>query len=455
MNYDQALKKLKEIGQEHLLCYWDTLSSIEKATLLFDVERIDTTAYWQQRRSLSEPIHPPMDHLEPLQDYAKIGDAQDFANGKKCIAEGLVGCLMVAGGQGSRLRYDGPKGSIPITPVKRKTLFQLFAEKTIAASEQAGRELPLTIMTSPLNSELTQEYFREHRRFGLSENQLSFFSQSVLPYLNENGNLFLEEREQIAEGPDGNGTALFHFVEQGIWDRWHAAGVKYVNYIFVDNPLGDPFDAELVGSHVRQSVDVTVKCTLRRHDHEKVGVLAKNRGKVCVVEYTELPDSEKSARRADGSLKYSCANISLFCFSMQFLRRLYDEKLYNKMPLHRAFKSARYLSEQGNSQKSDKPMAWKFEKYIFDVLPFSNKVAALLYPREMCFAPLKNASGENSIEEVQQMLQHEAQRVYSAVSGTKAPERSFELSQQFYYPTPELIQRWKGKPLPDLPYIIP
>jgi UDP-N-acetylglucosamine/UDP-N-acetylgalactosamine diphosphorylase len=455
MNYEQALAKLKQISQQHLLKFWDKLTSSEQSKLILEIEKLDLLIFQKQKQLLSEPIHAVVDNLKPFADYSEAGNhPQDLVGGKKLISQGKVGCLIVAGGQGTRLNFEGPKGMFPISVIKNKTLFQLLAEKVVAAGKAVGYELPLAIMTSPINHAETLEFFKKNNNFGLNPNQLSFFTQGLLPFLNEQGNLFLETPSQIAEGPNGNGTSLYHFVEQGIWQKWQDQGVRYINFIFIDNPLADPFDAELVGYHKRQNVDVTVKCTWRRDAKEKVGVLVKDKEKTAVVEYTELAESERFAVVENGILKHPCANISLFCFSMDFVFRLFSEGLFNQMPLHRAFKVAKYLSEDEIEKKSEKPIAWKYERYIFDVLACTDRVATLLYPREQCFAPLKNASGEDSVESVKLALLNADREAFAIISNTQVPEKAFELSQEFHYPTAALVKRWKDKSLPPQSYVV-
>ena len=333
-----------------------------------------------------------------------------------------------AGGQGTRLNFKGPKGLFPISVVKKKTLFQLFAEKTLTASCQAGRPLQLAIMTSPLNDEETRAYFKDNHYFGLKESQVSFFMQRMLPFLNEKGDTFLDSKDRIAEGPDGNGYALKYFFESGIWQSWHSLGIRYVNVIQVDNPLADPFDAELAGYHAAKNSQVTLKATTRRDEKEKVGIIVSQKGKILVKEYSEVPPEEFSKRD-----KYPLANLSLFCFSMDFIQEIKSEQI----PMHKAFKSA----------------AWKFETYIFDLLTFAKRVEVLVYPREVCFSPLKNAEGNDSVDTVQKALVARDLQVYSRISKTTPAARQVELSQQFYYPTKELLLKWNGVPLPNSPYI--
>ena len=334
----------------------------------------------------------------------------------------------------------------PITVIEHKSLFQLVAEKVVAASKQAGRALPLTIMTSPQNDAITRRFFADHGRFGLDADQLSFFCQGQLPFLNKEGNLFLESPTTVAQGPNGNGFCFKHFAETGLLSDWISKGIAYLNVVLVDNPLADPFDAELIGFHHQNKVDVTIKCTEKKDPDEKVGVIVKQNGHTRVCEYSEMPESERKARQTDGMLKHRCANLSLFCFSLSFVEkvsRLDDDNV----PLHKAWKAAKNIAHPEGFK------AWKFEAFIFDLLTQTDKIQALLYPREECFAPLKNGEGRDSPETVQSALQEHDRRVFAALTGVEPPMKPFELSPEFYYPTPAFQAKWRGKSLPNHSYI--
>lgn len=446
-----AQEKLLKIEQSHILKYWEGLDNDQKNQLLFQIEKIDLKTFDLQQKLL-RPTLSENHKIEPFNNYAQSGNLDDIQKGKELISQGLVGTLVVAGGQGSRLRLDGPKGLFPITTVKHKSLFQLLAEKTLAASKQAGRPLPLAIMTSPLNHDITVEYFEKNHLFGLLKEQISFFPQGMLPLLDTKGFLFLENPYSIAEGPDGNGGALHEFARSGLWLKWHKQGIRYLNFILIDNPLADPFDAELIGYHARTQSEIVVKCIKRNDPKEKVGVIVRQNGKVTVVEYSEIDESERFATQQNGTLLHLCANLSLFSFSMDFIKtHIVNDP--TPLPLHAAFKAAKHLDPTGNSVLSDKPIAWKFEHFIFDVLPRANKINALLYPRETCFAPLKNFSGEDSIETVRAALESSDRRVVSEITGTPCTVSPLEISQQFYYPTPSLLAKWKGKEIKQVGYL--
>lgn len=448
-------EKLKAINQERALHYWDVLNAEEQKQLQDQIELIDLFDFNAQRNRILQTSSTEEAVITPFLDHSLKGSSDDFALGKQLIADGKVGCLIVAGGQGSRLGFDGPKGIYPVTVVKEKTLFRLFAEKVLAAGHQANRPLLLAIMTSPSNHQETISHFKDNQFFGLDEKNVFFFMQEDLPLLDTNGDLFLESRSRIAAGPDGNAPSLKHFVDKEVWSVWYDKGVRYLNYVPIDNPLADPFDAELIGYHHRNQSEMVIKCIKRDNPLEKLGVLLKKNGRVDVIEYSEISDEERNARDPNGNLWHQCGNISLFSFEMDFVKDIADNH-YRYFPYHLAWKAVKYLTPEGETRTADKPMAWKFERFIFDVLPFAQSVKALLYSRDECFAPLKNASGPDSIGEVKAALMRSDRAVLEKVTGIKPDESLiFELDAQFHYPTEELLKNWKGRQLTEGGYIYP
>jgi UDP-N-acetylglucosamine/UDP-N-acetylgalactosamine diphosphorylase len=426
-------------------------SSLEKKDELFS--GIDLQELERQKGSLFAE-EPSFSFLSPFTQYEKSGCLENLERGKRIISEGKLGCLIVAGGQGSRLNYAKPKGLYPVTLIQKKPLFQILAEKVLAAGNLAGRPLPVAIMTSLGNHKETVRGFEENHYFGLSRDQVYFFSQGELPLLDLKGEPFFETPQKLATGPDGNASSLKHFVDSGVWDKWSKMGVSYIHYIHVDNALADPFDAELAGFHEKTGADVIVKCIERENPAEKLGVMFQQKEKVVVVEYSEISKEEQEARNEDGSLRNLCANIGAYSFSMEFVQEV-ASSLYEKLPFHKAWKAARYLTSEGTTKMADQPIAWKFEKFIFDVLPEAKEVKALLYPRKACFAPLKNAEGPDSLEAVQKALQERDREVFRQVSGVNSSASFFELDPAFYYFTPELQKKWEGLDVSDGTYVIP
>ena len=404
---------------------WQNLSESEQTHLIKQIQALDLNTLQKQKTLVQAPPDTSANLFEPFRAFKEVGDPKAVEEGQARLQAGQMGCLVLAGGQGSRLNFNGPKGMYPVSLIKHKSLFQLLAEKVVAASHQAQTSLPLAIMTSPQNDQVTKDFFVENQRFGLSSSQLSFFSQKELPLLDASGHLFLESSCKIAQGPDGNGGSLKEFVHSGIWSDWVQRGIQYVNLIIIDNPLADPFDAELLGFHCQQAAEITLKCTEKKDPQEQVGLLVQQEDHSRVIEYSEIGEKEKQALDAKGQLQYRCANLSLFCLSMNFIQKVAAIEL----PLHRAWKKG----------------AWKFETFIFDILPYATKVAALLYPRETCFAPLKNASGDQSLQTVQAAIQSREREIIRRLTGIDPPLMPFELATDFYYPTPDLIEAWKGR----------
>lgn len=361
------------------------------------------------------PIYSPFTH------YEECGHQPDVLEGITLLESGKIGCLVVAGGQGTRLGFKGPKGKFPITPVTHKSLFQLLAEKTAAAGRIIGVPLSLAIMTSPENDQETRDHFIENHYFSLDPANVDFFVQNERPLCYENGEPAIDDKGQTQMGADGNGMALHLFFKSHIWEKWNHKGISYVNFILIDNPLADPWDVELAGFQKRKQVDVVIKCVERTDPKENVGLIVQGEEGVRVIEYTELSPEEKLATDSSGKLKYRLANISLFSFTMDFIKNIAETAL----PFHKAHKVCDKLPGS--------PVLVKLETFIFDILPFTQSIGVLKYPRNLCFAPLKNGSGPDSPETVQQALQQYDIDLYVKQTGLPPPDGPFELNLDNHY----------------------
>lgn len=441
MNPNTYRSLLEAQDFEEVFQFWNNLSTEKQKHLISQIDSIDWDRLKHQKELLTDHLSSKFEY-EPFLDFFYAGNKADSEHGLNRIAKGELGCLILSGGQGSRLNSKIPKGMHPVSLIQQKSLFQIFCEKALSAGKLAGRPLLLAIMVSPSNEKIIKDFFLEHHYFGLNPNQISFFSQRTLPFLDSSGNLFLESPSSLAMGPNGNGLALKEFVKNGLWSQWHQQGVRFLNVILIDNALADPYDAELLGFHARQAVDITSKSIEKKSPDEKVGVFVKDSTSVRVIEYSEMEDQEKSALHPDGKLKHRCASIGLFCFSMDFIMKV---SLKEDLPLHLAWKAVDKVYHDGLTHHTSRPNAWKFETFIFDVMRYTNRIASLLYSREGCFAPLKNSSGENSLETVQQALYRRDREIIRNLTGVEPPTVPFELSADFYYPTPELVEKWKNK----------
>ncbi|MES2121208.1 MAG: UTP--glucose-1-phosphate uridylyltransferase [Chlamydiota bacterium] len=408
---------LMALSQEHLIAEANTFPSEAQNRLRQQLGRFQPADVARQKQAFAHMHEKTVAHDDPWTDVALSGSATDRAAGEALLRQGKVGCIILAGGQGSRLGFEGPKGMIPVTPLHKKSLFQLFAERAKAASQRYGSSLPLCVMTSPLNHQQTVDYFAEQNNFGLLPDQLFFMQQNMLPLLNDEGGWLFAGPGRLAEGPNGNGEALRHFCEQGIFANWHARGVEWVNVILVDNALADPFDAEFVGYASRRQSEVALKAVERLSPTEQMGVLVSRSGQLKVVEYSEfVPDGRE----------YAYSSTSLFSFSMPFISRLYLEGQKKEMPLHLARKCV--------TIDSGKVHIWKCESFIFDLLDEARSAAVLVCPRENIYAPLKNAQGDKSLSTVQEALMHFDRKFYESVTGTPVGDELFELDPALYYP---------------------
>lgn len=449
----QAIKLLQEIGQDKFLTIFDTLSPIEKEAISRQLLHIDPNLVEKMQQTL-QPSPLQKEEYAPYQTSYRCGSIELQKIGRAALKNHQCGAIIVAGGQGSRLRFNGPKGCFPISLVKQKSLFQLFAEKCKAASLELGVHLPIAVMTSLENHAETCIFFAEHNFFGLQPMQVSFFVQPSLPALDKMRNLFLESRDRFSMAPNGNGAVFKAFVEEGIYRRWKERGVEYVTFSQIDNPLSDPFDAELIGLQITQNLDVGIKAIERENPDESVGLIVKKRsGQLGVVEYNEVPAEKMQQRDKDNRLLYSIANISSFCFSLPFM---YEASLHS-LPLHPAIKPLKYLNEEGKTVTPAEPNGWKFEQFVFDAFSFAKKIEAIIYPRENVFAPLKNYQGEDSIATVQAALFEADRKAFESVTGLSLSmmgvPHPFELSLDFHYPREELREAWRGKSLPQQDYI--
>lgn len=364
---------LHELGQTHLNLGIEHLTSEQLQTFFFQLQKYSALLP-AQRQLLGKKI--VSQQYTPWSQFTRSGNSQDQSLGAKLIRQKKVGCLILAGGQASRLGLFGPKGTIPV--LGKKSLFQVFCERA-----QGPPKGPLCIMTSPCNHEQTEQFFKDNSYFNLAPSQLFFFSQEMLPFLDDQGNWILEEPGCLAMGPDGNGHALNLFFESGIWKRWAEMGIEYLNVIFVDNALADPFDAEFVGLTARTKVDAALKAIDRLPGDSSMGALMEKEGKLKIVEYSEmLGDSEALL-----------SNTGMFCIAMTFIPYLAQE-IKAQFPLH----LARKKFNQGAQE------VWKCERFLFDLLEYVRSSAVLVYPREQIYAPLKNATGDKSIDTVRSAL---------------------------------------------------
>jgi len=298
----------------------------------------------------------------------------------------------VAGGQGSRLGFDGPKGAFPVGPVSGATLFEIHCRKILALERRYAAKVPLYIMTSLANDAATREFFRQHDFFGLSSDGVRFFTQGMWPVLMPDGAMVMDRPDHVFMSPDGHGGLLQALLKNGTLDDMELRGIETLFYFQVDNPLVEIADPGFLGLHLQADAEMSVKVCAKRGPSEKLGVVVRKDGRNAVVEYSELTDEEMTADLPNGDLEYRFGSVAIHVFSREFLLR----EARGSLPIHLAHKKVAYCDESGELVKPAEPNAFKFEKFIFDALPDAERSVNVEFRREEEFSPVKNAEGEDS-----------------------------------------------------------
>lgn len=301
----------------------------------------------------------------------------------------------MAGGQGTRLGYDGPKGTFPVTPVRRHSLFHVFSEKILAAGYRYGSPLHWFIMTSHQNHDATESYFRENRHFGLDPARIHFFRQGRMPAVDFAGKIMLETTGSLALSPDGHGGSLRALDRSGALDLMASEGIDTLSFFQVDNPLVRCIDPSFIGWHVTRGSEMSSKTVPKAYPEEKLGHFCIRKGKLVVIEYSDLPMSlQKEKDPATGALRYEAGSIAIHAIDREFIRRMASGA--GGLPFHRADKKIATVDSQGNDVKPDKANGVKFEMFVFDALPFSRSPVVVETRRADDFSPVKNAEGVDS-----------------------------------------------------------
>jgi UDP-N-acetylglucosamine/UDP-N-acetylgalactosamine diphosphorylase len=334
------------------------------------------------------------------------------------ISAGRVGGLLVAGGQGTRLGFDGPKGNYPISPIRHKTFFQIFAETIAAVSQRYGATCPWYIMTSPMNHAETVRIFESNRFYGLDPRDIFIFQQGTLPNVGFNGRILLAGKAEIARSPDGHGGCIRALHHSGALADMKERGIEYLSYWQVDNPLVKLFDPLFMGLHALAEAQMSSKAVIKNAPKEKVGNFCLIDGKMTVIEYSDLPDELAEKRHPDGSLAFHLGSIAIHIINRDFVEKLNTQEF--SLPLHRADKAIKCIDLQGNPIDPQKPNGAKLESFIFDALPMTERSIILEIDRSEQFAPTKNATGPDSVETTRQMMIERAAKWLES-AGVKVP----------------------------------
>jgi UDP-N-acetylglucosamine/UDP-N-acetylgalactosamine diphosphorylase len=395
-------QRLRRYDQEHVLSWWDRLSADERRGLVEQLRALDLEqlAGLFARRDQAYPAPPSVHAIQPI-PVIRLGQDEPAARrrGEDALRRGEVAVVLVAGGQGSRLGFEHPKGMYPVGPISGKSLFQVHAEKVLALRRRYGKSVPLLIMTSDATHDETTAYFAEHRCFGLPAEDVAFFRQGTMPALDlATGRLLMEKPGRLFTSPNGHGGTLIALADSGLLDRLRQSGVRQVFYFQVDNPLVKVADPVFLGHHLAADAEVSSKIVPKETPTDKVGNLVQIDGRCWIIEYSDLP--LELARQTDehGRLRLWAGNPAIHIFSVDFLGRVTQGRA--GLPFHVARKKVPCLDESGNLVQPAKENALKFEMFIFDVLPLAERWTVVETAPRHEFAPLKNATGPDSPETV-------------------------------------------------------
>lgn len=402
-NFDDVERRIKRYNQEHLLDYYNNLEEGElKQKFKKQLEKIDYELIDNLYRKTTVNLKNDEANIEPINywDKERLGGKYDFYEmiGKEAIKDGKLAAVTMAGGQGTRLGHDGPKGTYDIGLDSHKSLFELLCDGLKEAGKKYGVDIPWFIMTSEENNDQTIEFFKKNRYFGYEKN-IYFFVQGQLPMVDTEGKILIGENGLIKEAADGHGGVYESIVKSGMLDKMKELGVEWVFIGGVDNCLVKMVDPVLMGLAIYKGVTGAGKSVVKANPHEKVGAFCKKNGRPNVIEYSEISDEMAEARDATGELLYGESHILCNLFNISAIERMGKEPL----PYHSAFKKAKYIDRDGNLVVPDSPNAYKFEAFLFDAFGDLDDMVVLRVKREEEFAPVKNATGVDSPETAREL----------------------------------------------------
>ncbi len=409
MQLDRQVSSVLERNQQtHLVQFWEELTEDQQQQLQSQIGGIDFPLLQSliQIRDQSEDHDPQESKSQQARSPEQLvrlpkqtgEDAvrQDAAlAGEQLLRSGKVGAILVAGGQGSRLGFDAPKGMFPIGPVSNRTLFQVLSEQLLARSRRAGVSIPYFIMTSEATHAPTMEFFEKKNFFDLGRENVFFFQQASLPAIEDRSHrIFLAEKGVLSTSPDGHGGMLRALAAHGMLEVMQSRGIEHLFYHQVDNPTALVCDPVLLGLHLQQRSDLTTKVVAKASPEEKMGVLVTINGKTEIIEYSDLPGEEAHRKDDAGDLVFWAGNTAIHVFRREFIESLLGEEL--SLPFHIAHKKIPHVNNSGKNVVPDSPNGNKFEQFIFDALPHAQVALVVEGDREREFNPVKNSEGNDS-----------------------------------------------------------
>lgn len=462
MNHSESTASLiqafQRAGQGQVFRYFDELDADGQAQLLaqaasIDLVEVDLLVAEHVNGEHTSSVN--LDGLTPAPYTALPANGGDQGQwdaaveaGSAAIAAGRVAAFTVAGGQGTRLGYDGPKGTYPVTPVSQKTLFQVFAEKIARSGERFGVTIPWFILTSEINNDATVAAFKESDYFGINADSVHFIVQGLVPAVDYEGKILLAEKSKIAMTPDGHGGSLRALVRSGAVAQMEELGVDCVSYFQVDNPIIQCIDPAFIGFHVLGQSELSSKMVPKAYALEKVGHFCMQNDSALVVEYSDMPNSMQEETNADGSIRFNGGSVAIHIFDRAFIARAGSTTSDLQLPFHRADKKIPSIDADGNMVHPDAANGVKFEMFVFDALPLAKNPVIIEAARADDFSPVKNAEGVDSPQSSKQdQLRMFARWLRAAgeeieTDETGLPAVTFEISPRFAVDEADFVAQW-------------
>ncbi len=399
LKYQEVKNTLKKYHQEHLLVNYNNMSDKEKEKLLSQISEINFELIKDIYNKTKETITFENSKIEPIDcidksDLSKEEKEKLDSIGDEKIKLGKLAVVTMAGGQGTRLGYDGPKGTFILDVKEKISLFEILCKKLIQAKEKYGIYVYWYIMTSNENNKDTIEFFRKNNYFSYPKDKIKFFVQGELPMVSLEGKILLNEDGFIKFASDGHGGVFESMEKSGVLDEMKQNKIEWVFIGGVDNILVNMVDNTLIGLAESKKCLAAGKSVIKTNSKEKVGVFCLRDNKPSVIEYSEISDDLAELKDKKGELIYSESHILCNMFNIKRLEIISK----NKLPYHIAKKKANYMNEEGKIVISDSPNAYKFESFIFDAFTSLESMVIMRVKRQDEFAPVKNAKGVDSPE---------------------------------------------------------
>jgi UDP-N-acetylglucosamine/UDP-N-acetylgalactosamine diphosphorylase len=434
----EVRRQYEALGQGHLFAHWDARPPAMGARLLDDLRELDLVQLAEmQARLVTGAWQAPAADISPapfIPLATSMADSEARQAGEEAIRAGRTAFLTVAGGQGSRLGFEGPKGMYPASPIRRLSLFALLAEKLLAARRWYGIATPWLVMTSRQNRKETESFFEKEGFFGLERDDVRFFTQGMLPALKQDGKLVMAPDGGLFLSPNGHGGVVEALGREGLLADLAARGVEDIFYFQVDNPLVTVPDPVFLGLHRREGADVSSKVVRKAFPGEKLGSICIAGGRPCVVEYSDMPEDLAAARGPDGGLRFPQGSIAIHLFRAAFLAGSGEGM---RLPWHLARKRVQALNPVPGGTDIQEEEAIKMEAFVFDTIPLARRALFLEVERAEEFAPLKNREGVDCVESCRQGQVEKAARwlescgVTVARDARGAPSHAIEISPLF------------------------